>query len=418
MSSWTAQVFSGIDYIFTGSYHNCWRDIMSFDPSTIPMWKGRILGNGWSNAPNMSAWAEISIGLLPYEMVKEAYKVVKIVVDDANHVTGPWGSVNSRVFDALAAGALVVSNGAFGIYELFGEALEEADLPMPLYTSGQELAATIDFFLRNENIRLRVVEVMKKVVVEKHSYSIRAEQLAGILKRSFRLDLVPRVESHRATTTDHSLHGESETFSSIPESTSGSKDHDIVHSPDDSALFGNASLQALNGPNSTYSESEETRSSLCVGVRTMPSQMDWLYIFVKSLLVQYQKSAWRSRIDLIILLVDTEANSTFIEPLFQLVDRLNREGGGEKPLVEALASSQTSKYQNPFYGYDFTDRLLKFMLMRYQLHEAVYPNPSTNDGNMPKKSRRSKSVSLSVPPCSWIMFTNGDNMYHTTWFDK
>eukprot|EP01039_Chlorochromonas_danica_P004082 gene4082-4464_t len=418
MSSWTAQLFSGVDYIFTGSYHFSWRDIMSFDPSTIPMWKGRILGNGWSNAPNMSAWAEISIGLLPYEMVKEAYKVVKIVVDDANHVTGPWGSVNSRVFDALAAGALVVSNGAFGIYELFGEALEEADLPMPIYTSGQELAATIDFFLRNENIRLRVVEVMKKVVVEKHSYSIRAEQLAGILKRSFRLDLVPRVESHRATTTDHSLHGESETFSSIPESTSGSKDHDIVHGPDDSALFGNASLQALNGPNSTYSESEETRSSLCVGVRTMPSQMDWLYIFVKSLLVQYQKSVWRSRIDLNILLVDTEANSTFIEPLFQLVDRLNREGGGEKPLVEALASSQTSKYQNPFYGYDFTDRLLKFMLMRYQLHEAVYPNPSTNDGNMPKKSRRSKSASLRVPPCSWIMFTNGDNMYHTTWFDK
>jgi hypothetical protein len=45
-------------------------------------------------------------------MFVKLYKDAKIVIDDANHVTKPWGSINSRVFDATSAGALVITNGA------------------------------------------------------------------------------------------------------------------------------------------------------------------------------------------------------------------------------------------------------------------------------------------------------------------
>jgi hypothetical protein len=53
----------------------------------------------------------------------QIYCSTKIVIDDANHVTLPWGSVNSRVFDALACGALVITNGRLGSQDTFDEEL-------------------------------------------------------------------------------------------------------------------------------------------------------------------------------------------------------------------------------------------------------------------------------------------------------
>lgn len=50
-------------------------------------------------------------GEVPYRLLPEIYRSSKVVIDDANHVTKPWGSVNSRVFDALACGTLVLTNG-------------------------------------------------------------------------------------------------------------------------------------------------------------------------------------------------------------------------------------------------------------------------------------------------------------------
>ncbi len=44
---------------------------------------------------------------------------MRVVIDDANHVTEPWGSVNSRVFDALSSGALVITNSRRGSEDVF-----------------------------------------------------------------------------------------------------------------------------------------------------------------------------------------------------------------------------------------------------------------------------------------------------------
>eukprot|EP01031_Cornospumella_fuschlensis_P001331 gene1331-1660_t len=164
---------------------------MDFDPAQLPRWAGRVVGDGWQRAPNMSAWANISLGRLPYELVKEAYRHVLVVVDDANHVTAPWGSVNSRVFDALAAGALVVSNGAEGVRELFGAALRAEGLDLPVYAGGAELARVLDFYLAHEEVRQRTVRVMRAEVQAKHSYRLRAQQLGEMLREQFGVPLLP-----------------------------------------------------------------------------------------------------------------------------------------------------------------------------------------------------------------------------------
>ncbi len=55
------------------------------------------------------------------------------MVDDANHVTKPWGSVNSRVYDALATGALPLTNGILGSIDAF-----RSQLPVYSNMTGKE----------------------------------------------------------------------------------------------------------------------------------------------------------------------------------------------------------------------------------------------------------------------------------------
>ena len=79
------------------------------------------------NIPRLSRHAR---GFIPYAELPKVYASTRVVVDDANHVTKDWGSVNSRVFDALAAGALVVTNGELGSTEVF-------EGKLPVYRSRQ-----------------------------------------------------------------------------------------------------------------------------------------------------------------------------------------------------------------------------------------------------------------------------------------
>ncbi len=78
----------------------------------------RLYGKGWAEVP---ALAPVWGGLVPYDSLPDVYRRSHFVIDDAASSTKPYGSVNSRVFDALAAGALPLSNGALGMTELFGD---------------------------------------------------------------------------------------------------------------------------------------------------------------------------------------------------------------------------------------------------------------------------------------------------------
>jgi O-antigen biosynthesis protein len=99
---------------------------------------------------------------------------VKIVVDDANHVTAPWGSVNSRVFDALSSGALVITNGALGSHETFNGRL-------PTYSTASELTTLLKYFLTNDAERESLTKELSKFVRVEHSYQRRSEEFANSL---------------------------------------------------------------------------------------------------------------------------------------------------------------------------------------------------------------------------------------------
>ena len=179
------------DYCFTGSYWNAARDIESvLDPARLD-YQFALYGNGWDAHSKFSQYWK---GFVPYKELPLVYASTKVVIDDANHVTKPWGSVNSRVFDALASGTLVFTNGDEGANEVFAGKL-------PTYHDGRELQSLLDRYLNDAEARRALVADLRKTVLDNHTYTHRAIQLQSLLvdfrDRKFRIAIkvpVPRME--------------------------------------------------------------------------------------------------------------------------------------------------------------------------------------------------------------------------------
>lgn len=162
------------DLCFTGSRWNVERDIEEcLDPDALATlgYDFALYGAGWEQSETLAQYAK---GFLPYERMPDVYRSTKIVIDDANHVTKDWGALNSRVFDALACGALVVTNNAKGAAELFNGLL-------PSYGSKEELTGLITQYLQDDVARTELKEKLRAMVLESHSYGRRAQTLKQIL---------------------------------------------------------------------------------------------------------------------------------------------------------------------------------------------------------------------------------------------
>jgi glycosyltransferase involved in cell wall biosynthesis/ADP-heptose:LPS heptosyltransferase len=130
-----------------------------------------VYGSGWDER---TPFADCSRGEVAYEELPRVYASTRLVIDDANESTLPWGSANSRIFDALAAGALVLTNNADASRELFGEAL-------PVYRNRRELESLIREFLGDESGRRARSESLRNQVLEHHTYDARAASLRDLV---------------------------------------------------------------------------------------------------------------------------------------------------------------------------------------------------------------------------------------------
>ena len=167
------------DICFTGSYWDHPRDIIgALSKEVLNKYNVAIFGANWEKVDKLK---EYSRGFINYEDIPLVYHNTKIVIDDANHVTKPYGSVNSRVFDALMSGALVITNGAEGSKALFqGE--------LPYYENSEELTQLINFYINNDKKRISKVRSLKKIITNNHTYLHRAT--------TFQQALVQRVLHH------------------------------------------------------------------------------------------------------------------------------------------------------------------------------------------------------------------------------
>ena len=155
------------DYCFTGSYWDYPRDIVEMlEPEKLP-YKFKLYGKNWDKIGKFKKYYQ---GFINYSKLPEVYASTKIVIDDANNATKNYGAVNSRVFDALACGALVITNGEKGAKETFNGNL-------PVFKSKEELNYLIEYYLSNDNERIAKIKELQSCVLENHTYINRANTL-------------------------------------------------------------------------------------------------------------------------------------------------------------------------------------------------------------------------------------------------
>jgi spore maturation protein CgeB/GT2 family glycosyltransferase len=142
------------------------------NPAELP-YDFAIYGRNWDNSPR---WSSYCRGPLPYQDMPKVYASAKIVLDDSHPVTRIWNSLNSRVFDAAAAGSLVLTNCAGGAREVFGDLL-------PSYTTPEELRELISFYLEHPAEREKRAEALSRSVREQHSYKVRAQTFRAGLRQ-------------------------------------------------------------------------------------------------------------------------------------------------------------------------------------------------------------------------------------------
>ena len=159
------------DICFTGNRFSRREIEDELVPGELP-YSVHIYGDGWSGVRSFAPYCR---GHLSYEDMPRGYHSAKIALDDATASTKETGSVNSRVFDALAAGCLVLTNNGTGARETFEGRL-------PVFRDRESLETLLKQYLGDEEARQRKISELRAFVLENHTYEIRAKKLTEIIQ--------------------------------------------------------------------------------------------------------------------------------------------------------------------------------------------------------------------------------------------
>jgi len=150
------------DYVFTGNKWGVARGLVGL-LDVHPGERFQIFGKGWESDPRVSRYWR---GSLDYDLLPDVYRSSRIALDDTAIHTLPYAFMNSRVFDALASGTLVLTNNVEGSEELFGGLL-------PTYTGRDDLRALLDRYLDDDEARVQLTERLREEVLAHHTYGRR-----------------------------------------------------------------------------------------------------------------------------------------------------------------------------------------------------------------------------------------------------
>ena len=114
----------------------------------------------------------------------DAYSRHRVVIDDVIEPAAAYGNQNSRLFEALACGALVVTNTRRGLDELgLGE--------VPVYEPGR-LIESLNAIAGDADASAGLVDRLGTVVLERHTWRHRSAQAGVLLEQLIAAPPVPR----------------------------------------------------------------------------------------------------------------------------------------------------------------------------------------------------------------------------------
>jgi glycosyltransferase involved in cell wall biosynthesis len=109
------------------------------------------------------------VGRAGFFALPSLYASASIVLDDHNHTTQPFGNVNSRVYESLACGTLVVTNASLGLHEI-------GITDVPVYDAPADLESLIHGFLKDAGGTGALAGKLQEKVLAEHTYEHRARE--------------------------------------------------------------------------------------------------------------------------------------------------------------------------------------------------------------------------------------------------
>lgn len=164
-----------VDILFVGSN---WHDRTSLRYALEAGFTVAVYGYNWQ-------------GIVPPEMYKAPYiantelnryySSAKIVLNDHRPDMKDFGFVNNRIYDATAAGALVISDYMPEIETAYGDAV-------PMYKNKEELARLLEYYLAHEDERLALAAKARRITLEKFTNAAAARAVLEAARASCPLD--------------------------------------------------------------------------------------------------------------------------------------------------------------------------------------------------------------------------------------
>ncbi len=112
---------------------------------------------------------------VPNSELRHVYSSAAIVLNDHWDDMREHGYISNRIYDALACGALVLSDEVPGLTERFGEAVV-------VYRSADELRESIDRLLADPAERRRRSELGRATVLDEHTFAHRVDRLLALVE--------------------------------------------------------------------------------------------------------------------------------------------------------------------------------------------------------------------------------------------
>ena len=155
------------DILFVGSN---WHDRTSLRYAIESGYYVAVYGYGWKD-------------IIPHEMYRgnyienkdlnRYYSSAKIVLNDHRPDMKEFGFINNRIYDATAAGAMVISDYMPEIQQVYGSSV-------PMYKNKEELKALLDYYLTHEDERLEKAMRAREITLRRFTNTVVAKQLAQI----------------------------------------------------------------------------------------------------------------------------------------------------------------------------------------------------------------------------------------------
>lgn len=162
---------SGADVLFVGSTRSQYRQIIK--DAVDACVDVEIHGRGWDAFVDPK---HIASEYLSGDDVGSAYRAANVVLNDHWSDMARDGFLSNRLFDAVAAGASVVSDEALGLHEVFGDAVIT-------YSSPDELVDAISR-ARGKSESAKLADAQR--IAREHSFDARAKTLIEVAKRGKR----------------------------------------------------------------------------------------------------------------------------------------------------------------------------------------------------------------------------------------